>query len=119
MIVVEDTYDDSQLLAHVLTHAGVTTLKARTGAECLKLMEQHGDPTMIITDLAMPDMDGWQLLRQLRDDSTTAHIPIIAITAYYSSDVARDARSAGFDAFYSKPIKPAQFVDDLKRLMTV
>lgn len=118
VIVVEDTYDDRQLASAILAHYGVNVIVANNGKECLKLLDTV-QPTMIITDLAMPEMDGWEMLRQLRENDATYDIPVVAITAYDSVDVAYDADRAGFDAYFPKPISPYDFVDSLVELVGV
>lgn len=115
VIVVEDTFDDRHLASTILAHYGVNVIIARNGKECLKLLDTV-HPTMIITDLAMPEMDGWEMLRQLRSNDATYNIPVVAITAYHSADVAHDATRAGFDAYFPKPISPYDFVDSLVAL---
>jgi CheY-like chemotaxis protein len=112
VIVVEDTYDDIQLASAILTYHGVDVKVAINGIECLKLLEDI-NPTMIITDLSMPEMDGWEMLSQIRSNKLTSHIPVIAVTAYDSVDVAYDAANAGFDAYIPKPLSPRTFVDNL------
>ncbi|MEM9950468.1 MAG: response regulator [Chloroflexota bacterium] len=116
VIVVEDTYDDMQLVSTILEHSGIQVHVARNGAECLELVKTMS-PAMIITDLSMPVMDGWTMLKQLRSQPETNDIPVVAITAYYSVDVAQDARDAGFDAYFAKPVSPLQFVSHLRALL--
>lgn len=116
VIVVEDTYDDIQLTSAILTHYGADVKVAINGKECLKLLEDI-QPTMIITDLAMPEMDGWEMLTQIRANDTTSHIPVVAVTAYDSVDVAHDATNAGFDAYMAKPLSPRNFVENLVQIV--
>ena len=116
VIVVEDTYDDIQLASAILMHYGATVQIANNGKECLELLEQL-TPTMIITDLAMPEMDGWEMLSQIRDDLRYQNIPIVAVTAYGSVDVAHDAALAGFDAYFQKPLSPRTLVENLKSVI--
>jgi two-component system, sensor histidine kinase ChiS len=118
VIVVEDTYDDQQLVSRMLQHYGVNVQIARNGNECLELLDQM-EPTLVITDLAMPQKDGWQTLVAIRSSVATAHIPVIAITAYHSADVAEDAVQAGFDAYFPKPLNPNSFVERLAALLDV
>jgi len=118
IIVVEDTFDDSQLIAKVLEHSGISVQRARNGNECLEMVSQC-EPTAVVTDLAMPERDGWQTLVALRSNSRTAHIPVIALTAYHSADVAEDASQAGFDGYFPKPINPQTFVKLLTQIVTV
>lgn len=116
IIVVEDTFDDQQLVSRILQHYGAHIFLAKNGDECLDLLKEI-EPTVIITDLAMPKRDGWQTLVAVRSNVNTAHIPVIAITAYHSADVAEDAIKAGFDAYFPKPIHPENFVARLTELI--
>lgn len=117
VIVVEDTYDDQQVVSRILEHHGSEVHIAQNGNECLKLLEDI-EPTVIITDLAMPSKDGWQTLVAIRSSVETAHIPVIAITAYHSADVAEDAMNAGFDGYFPKPINPQTFVERIAKIIS-
>jgi len=112
VIVVEDTYDDSQLISKILRHYGIEVYVAKNGNECIRLLKQLS-PTLIVTDLAMPEKDGWQTLASVRSDAQTAHIPVVAVTAYHSADVAEDALHAGFNGYFPKPVDPITFVQRL------
>jgi CheY-like chemotaxis protein len=116
VIVVEDTADDIQLVSTILQHSGIEVHVAAHGNECLLLLEKLS-PHCIITDLNMPVMDGWELLSNLRENPTTKAIPVVAITAYYSADVAADAMKAGFRGFFAKPVNPRNFVEKLEELL--
>lgn len=118
VLVVEDTYDDHQLASAVLKYHGINVILAHNGHECLDILNEI-EPTMIVTDLSMPDMDGWEMLSQIRGNNATRHIPVMALTAYHSVDVANDALQAGFNAYYPKPISPTNFLDQLVRLLVV
>ncbi len=109
VIVVEDTYDDQQLASRIFEHYGAEVFIAKNGYECLDLLTQI-EPTVIVTDLAMPGKDGWETLVAIRSNIARAHVPVIAITAYHSTDVANDAVNAGFDGYFPKPINPQTFV---------
>lgn len=117
VIVVEDTFDDQQLVSRMLKHHGANVFLAKDGDECLELLKTI-EPTVIVTDLAMPRRDGWQTLVAVRSNVNTAHIPVIAITAYHSTDVAEDALNAGFDGYFPKPIHPQTFVGRLAEIIT-
>ncbi len=116
VIVVEDTFDDQQLVSRTLAHYGIQVFLAKNGDECLELLKDV-EPTLIVTDLAMPKRDGWQTLVAVRSNIATAHIPVIAITAYHSTDVAEDALQAGFDGYFPKPIHPQTFVGRLAEII--
>lgn len=118
VILVEDTFDDQEVVARLLKHHGIEVFIAKNGDECLDLLQQV-EPTLIITDLAMPRRDGWQTLVGVRSDVRTAHIPVIAITAYHAADVAEDAMRAGFDGYFPKPLNPQLFVPRLMEIVNV
>ncbi len=116
ILVVEDEYDSVQVVSQVLEYHGIQVYVARNGKECLDLLEDIM-PTLVIMDLAMPEMDGWQTLVAMRSNPATAHIPVVAITAYHSVSVADDAMKAGFDSYFAKPIDPATFVSQLAEII--
>ncbi|MFQ3534818.1 MAG: response regulator [Aggregatilineales bacterium] len=116
VIVVEDSFDDQQLVSHILEHHGIQVYLAKNGDECLQLLTQI-EPTLIVTDLAMLGKDGWQTLVGVRSNPATAQIPVIAITAYHSADVAEDAIRAGFDGYFPKPINPQTFVARIQEIL--
>lgn len=117
IIVVEDTYDDQQVVSYVLGHSGIKVHIAHNGDECIDLLKRV-EPDLIITDLAMPRRDGWQTLVAVRADTRTAHIPVVAITAYHSAEVAADAMRAGFDGYFPKPLNPQTFVARLREIIS-
>lgn len=117
VLLVEDEYDSIEMVTEILQHYGFQVHIARNGLECLDVLEQGIDPHVIVTDLAMPEMDGWQTLSEVRANPHTAHIPVIAITAYHSVNVAQDAIDAGFDAYFSKPFSPDSFVSGIQRVL--
>ena len=116
IIVVEDEYDSMKMVSKILSFYGIEVHVAHNGLECLELLHQVS-PTLIVTDLAMPEMDGWQTLDAIRANPQTARIPVVAITAYHSANVADDAENAGFDACFSKPIDPKTFVQRLAKIV--
>jgi CheY-like chemotaxis protein len=116
VIVVEDTYDDMQLATIILEHSGIEVHVAHDGNECLQLLESV-QPTLIVTDLAMPEMDGWQMLNEIRANPATAHIPVVVVSAYFSSDLEIDAHNAGFNACFAKPVSPRDFVSQLDTIL--
>lgn len=117
ILVVEDTADDVQLVSTILQHSGITVHTATNGKEALKLLETL-KPTCIISDLSMPVMDGWEFLKQVRANPASQNIPVIAVTAYYSAELAADAFNAGFLGFFPKPVNPRTFVQQLEKLLS-
>ncbi len=118
ILVVEDEYDSVQMVSKVLSYHGIMVEVAQNGSECLERLHDF-EPTIIVTDLAMPGMDGWETLAAIRANPATQHIPVVALTAYHSVDVAEEARHAGFDAFFPKPVDPRSFVQSLADLVGV
>ena len=117
VLIVEDEHDSVQVVSQILLHYGAEVYVARDGYECLDQLEEV-NPTLIIMDLAMPGLDGWQTLMEVRANPRTAHIPVIAITAYHSANVAQDALQAGFNAYYPKPLEPISFMKSLERMVS-
>ncbi len=116
IIVVEDEYDSLKMVSEILRYYGVDVLVAHNGKECIELLERNR-VTLVLTDLAMPEMDGWETLKAIRANPRTEMIPVVAISAYHSLEVAEQAMKVGFDAFYAKPISPKTFVQNLARLI--
>lgn len=116
VLVVEDEYDSIQMVSKILRHYGAEVHVAHDGHECLKILEDL-QPTLVIMDLALPEMDGWETLVKIRENAKTAHIPVAAITAYHSVNVEEDAEQAGFDAYFPKPLDTKRIIHSLGRLI--
>lgn len=116
VLVVEDEYDSLQVVSKILKFHGIQVVVAHHGGECMELLDRM-TPTLIVTDLAMPMMDGWQTLAAVRANPRTEHIPVVAVTAYHSVDVAEEAMNAGFDGYFAKPVDPRSFVQSLGRIL--
>jgi CheY-like chemotaxis protein len=117
VLVVEDEFDSMQTISLVLAYHGIEVVRARNGKECLKTLEDL-QPTAVVMDLMMPEMDGWETLARIRANKATAALPVVAVTAYYSVDVEEEAHKAGFNAFFSKPVRPAAFVKQLAEIVS-
>lgn len=109
VLVVEDEIDSAMVVSQVFNHYGAEVAVAHNGEECLNRLSEL-EPTVVVMDLSMPELDGWQALAAIRNNPTTAYLPVIAITAFDSSMVQRRAREAGFDAYFSKPLQVDEFV---------
>jgi CheY-like chemotaxis protein len=74
-------------------------------------------PDIVLMDLALPQMDGWEATRRLKSDGRTSHIPIVALTGHALAGHAEGAREAGCDAFVTKPCLPDALVAEIKRVL--
>lgn len=116
VLVVEDEFDSIQMVSKILSHHGAEVYIAHDGRECLTMLEKI-NPTLVIMDLALPEMDGWETLALIRANAKTAHLPVAAITAYHSVNLAEDAAQAGFDAYFPKPLDTKRIIQKLGELV--
>ena len=118
VMVVDDEPDSADIVEQLLEMHGVTDIvSARNGAECIEMIYEF-QPNIIVIDLSMPQMDGWQTLHELRSNTAFDTIPVVAMTAYHSLNVAVDAREAGFDAYFTKPIDVDAFMETVVEIMS-
>jgi signal transduction histidine kinase len=112
VVVVDDNPDARELVATVLRGQGAVTVVASSAAEAFAAVVE-ARPDVLVSDIGMPDEDGYALLRRVR---AVASLPALALTAYAGLDDARQAEVAGFDRHLAKPIAPALLVDAVARL---
>ena len=103
ILVIEDYTDSRTLLSSLLRAKGYKVVEARDGKEGV-LQANRITPDLILMDLAMPEMDGVEAARQLRQRNTLSRTPIFAISAYATADVKRDAIAAGCAEVFAKPL---------------
>ena len=115
ILIAEDYDDNRELLRILLSNAGYDVCEARNGAECLTLARRQ-PPDLVMVDLSMPELDGWDAFRELKADPATAAIPCVAVTAQAESDKVRVLK-AGFDAFVSKPFRTEELLSTVERLI--
>ena len=110
ILVVEDNEKSMKLLRDVLRTTGYRTLEASTGGQALVLAATHG-PALVLMDIRLPDMSGFEALSRLRMDARTASIPVLAVTAQAMKGDRERLAEAGFDGYLSKPV-------DINELLT-
>lgn len=115
-LIVEDEADNADVVALILEYHKIKYNVAKSAEDALILIEQEA-PTLLIVDLALPGMDGWGLLRKVRENPATAQIPAVAVTAFHSTNVATKAIEAGFSAYFPKPIEATSFMRELERIL--
>jgi CheY-like chemotaxis protein/anti-sigma regulatory factor (Ser/Thr protein kinase) len=113
ILVVDDDNDARELMCDLLSEYGATIADAADGPRALRVVESFS-PTLILSDIGMPGMDGYQLLAELRRRGV--HAPSVALTAYASPEDRARAEAAGFALHVTKPIKPKSLVQDLRRV---
>src|SRR5258708_12485522 len=103
IMVVDDDQDTVAILARHLQREGFVPIEANSGAQCLKLVQEN-EVDVILLDLMMPDMDGFQVVRELRANPVTAEIPVIMITARDDLDARAEGMRLGVSDFLPKPV---------------
>lgn len=116
VLVVDDDPGSLEIAEMVLAYYGAMVLTAVNGREGLALMRKYR-PRMIITDLSMPVMDGWELIKALKHDRALSDIPVVALTAHAMAGDRERALAAGCHNYLTKPLTPSSFIRDLMRVL--
>jgi len=119
LILVVDDYEDArEMYAEYLRFCGFRVAEARNGNEALEqafsLM-----PDLVLMDLSLPGMDGWEATRQLKADPRTARIPVVALTGHALAGASEGAKRAGCDSFVTKPCLPDDLVVEVRRMLGI
>ena len=116
VLIVDDDPDSLDIIKTLVQRYGATAYTATDGLLGLELAKQHR-PDFIISDLAMPNLDGWQMVSLLKNNRATIDIPVVALTAYGAVGDREKALAAGFHNYLSKPLEAHTFIRDLLRLL--
>src|SRR5687767_14223146 len=116
VLVVEDYQDAREMYAACLQFSGYRVAEATNGVEAIKKTLELL-PDIILMDLALPKMDGWEATKRLKSDDRTKHIPIVALTGHALAGHAEGARQAGCDSFVTKPCLPDALVAEIRRML--
>lgn len=114
VLVVEDNPAGLEVASRLLSLAGATVYQATSGAEALRIARRR-ELRFILTDLRMPGMTGWDLLKHLQAQPHTADIPVIALSGDDCPKAIERALAAGFRGYVTKPLHPATFIAELAR----
>lgn len=109
ILVVEDNAQNLYLATYLLESSGYKVVSAGDGSAGITLA-QESQPDIVLMDILLPGIDGYEATRRLKADPGTAAIPVIALTAYSMEGDEQAALDAGCDGYISKPIDPADFV---------
>jgi len=116
ILVVDDYADAREMYAEYLEYSGFRTAQAKNGVEALEQAFSLS-PDVILMDLSLPVMDGWEATRRLKKDARTKDIPVVALTGHALEGHSESAREAGCDAFLAKPCLPDDLVAHVKKIL--
>lgn len=114
VLLVEDNEDNVSIYDAILTHAGYTVLVAKDGEAALDVVRRE-QPGLILMDISIPKIDGWEVTRRLKADPATMAIPIIALTAHALASDRAMAETVGCDGYIPKPADPIQVLEEVQR----
>lgn len=116
VLLVDDYPDAREMYSEYLQFSGFDVVEAANGMEALRRAADDA-PDIILMDLSLPVMDGWEATRRLKADQRTAHIPVVALTGHALAGISEGARQAGCDAFVTKPCLPEDLVIEIRRVL--
>jgi CheY-like chemotaxis protein len=116
ILVVDDYQDAREMYAEYLQFSGFRVAEARNGNEAVTQAFQL-QPDLILMDLSLPGMDGWEATRVLKSDERTRHIPVVALTGHALAGASEGAKKAGCDSFVTKPCLPDDLVVEVRRML--
>lgn len=116
VLLVEDNEDNLIVYRTILDHVGYRVIEARDGEE--GVARALADlPDLILMDVSLPKMDGWEATRRIKADEGTRRIPIIAVTAHALDDDREKATQVGCDGYLAKPVAPRRVVEEVERFI--
>jgi two-component system chemotaxis response regulator CheY len=116
ILTVDDSASIRQMVSFTLKNEGYTVIEAVDGVDGLEKLQQH-PIDMVLTDLHMPNMDGIELIRNVRMDPKFKFVPIVLLTTESQSEKKLEGKSAGATGWIVKPFKPEQLVGVVKKLL--
>lgn len=118
ILIVEDNAANLELASYLLEHAGYTMLQALDGAQGLHAIRGQ-QPDLVLCDLQMPVMNGFEMLREVRADPALRSTVVVAVSALSMASDRAKALAAGFDGYLSKPIDPETFVAEVEAFLSM
>lgn len=116
VLIVEDQVDLRQLYVQELMMSGFDVIEAANGADAISSTSAQF-PDVVLMDLSLPIVDGWEATRRLKADERTAHIPVVALTAFDGAGELQRATTAGCDWFVPKPCPPDALIAEIRRVL--
>ncbi|HEY7171948.1 MAG TPA: response regulator [Vicinamibacterales bacterium] len=116
VLLVDDYPDAREMYAEYLDFSGFEVIEAANGMEALQRAADT-QPDIVLMDLSLPVMDGWEATRRLKADKRTEHIPVVALTGHALAGISEGAKRAGCDAFVTKPCLPEDLVKEIRKVL--
>jgi two-component system cell cycle response regulator DivK len=116
ILVIEDTEDNRRIIGDLLTSVGYELIEAADGVEGVAIAQSH-QPDLILMDIQLPVMDGYDATRRIRAIPELADVPIIAVTSYALSGDEAKARDAGCDGYVAKPFSPRELLAKIREFL--
>lgn len=116
VLLVEDNEDNRAIYSAILRHAGYELVEATTGEKALEEARRR-PPDLMLLDISLPSMDGWEVASQLKADPSTRGVLIVALTANALPEDHRKAHEVGCDEFLAKPVRPRQVLETVQELI--
>lgn len=116
VLIAEDNAVNRELLRELLELRGYRVLEACDGQEALHVIEQ-AQPELLLLDIGMPIMDGFAVIRRIRENPRLAGLPVVAVTAYAMRGDREKILNSGFDGYLSKPVNARSLSEELNRLL--
>lgn len=113
ILMIEDTEDNRQILRDLMASAGYELIEAADGAAGVAMAAEH-KPDLILMDIQLPVLDGYEATRRIKANPALRAIPIIAVTSYALSGDEEKARAAGCDGYVAKPFSPRQLLATIR-----
>ena len=114
VLLVEDNVDNRIIYSTILTFNGYEVLEAEDGEAAIEAAREHL-PGLILMDVSIPKIDGWEATRRIKADPLTAMIPIVALTAHALAADQEKAREVGCDGYIAKPAEPRVVLEEVRR----
>jgi len=116
VLLVDDYRDARDMYGEYLEYSGYQVIQAANGIEAVQRAIDD-KPDIILMDISLPIMDGWEATRRLKADERTARIPVVALTGHALASISERAKEAGCDAFVTKPCLPEDLVREIRRVL--
>lgn len=116
VLLVEDNEDNLVVYRTILEHVGYTVIEARDGEEGVARATEN-IPDLILMDISIPKLDGWEATQRLKANDATKNIPIIALTAHALEEDRQKATQVGCDGYLAKPVEPRRVVQEVEKFV--